>query len=110
MHSDERFTESVRMYVMYPDSYSLCATIIVCDTVKPSLRAASCCSVDVVNGAAGLFFSGLVLTSSIVNVLSLHVARNASASSFVLKRFESSVLSTLFSPSSPGSSNCAVTR
>lgn len=31
---------------------------MVCATVNPNLRAASCCKVDVVKGAAGLFFSG----------------------------------------------------
>jgi hypothetical protein len=34
-------------------SYRLCATFIARSVEKPSLRTASCCSVDVVNGAAG---------------------------------------------------------
>lgn len=41
---------------------------MVCATVKPSLRAASCCKVEVVNGAAGVFFSGRVVMSLMVNV------------------------------------------
>jgi hypothetical protein len=35
-------------------SYSCCARRIVRCAPKPSLRAASCCSVEVVNGGAGL--------------------------------------------------------
>ncbi len=31
---------------------------MVCDTVKPNLRDASCCRVEVVNGGAGDFFTG----------------------------------------------------
>ena len=50
------------MYVMRPTapspkstpSYSCCARRIVRCAPKPSLRAASCCSVEVVNGGAGL--------------------------------------------------------
>ena len=34
---------------------------------KPSLRAASCCSVEVVNGGGGFFDSGLVSTETTVN-------------------------------------------
>ena len=41
-----------------PDSYKRCAIIIVCATVYPSLRAASCCRVEVVTGAGGVFFTG----------------------------------------------------
>lgn len=58
MASDERLVESVRIYVMCPASYSFWATIMVCDTVNPSLRDASCCSVDVVKGGAGERFTG----------------------------------------------------
>ena len=36
-------------------SHNFCATCIVFFTGQPSLRAASCCSVEVVNGAAGFF-------------------------------------------------------
>ena len=45
---------------MNPDSYKRCASIMVCATVYPSLRAASCCKVDVVNGAGGVFLIGRV--------------------------------------------------
>ena len=38
---------------MCPFSYRLCATDIVCLALKRSLRAASCCSVLVVNGRGG---------------------------------------------------------
>src|SRR3989338_10794647 len=38
-------------------SYSCCATAMVWRTEKPSLRAPSCCNVDVVNGGGGVFFS-----------------------------------------------------
>ncbi len=67
------FTESVRMYVISPTvpspgmsmpSYNRCASVIVLRALNPSLRAASCCSVDVVNGGAGerlrSFFSTFV--------------------------------------------------
>ena len=39
---------------MSTPSYRRCATVIVRCALKPSLRDASCWSVDVVNGAAGL--------------------------------------------------------
>ncbi len=41
---------------------------MVCDTEKPNLRAASCCRVEVVKGAAGDFFIGRFVTSSMVKV------------------------------------------
>ena len=61
-------TESVRMYVISPTwpsgvstpSYSRWATDIVRFGLKPSLRLASCWSVEVVNGGAGLRFWVLV--------------------------------------------------
>ena len=43
---------------------------MVCATEKPSLRAASCCSVEVVKGGAGDFFTGRFVVSSIVNAAS----------------------------------------
>ena len=61
---------------------------MVCATVYPSLRAASCCKVEVVNGAAGLFFTGRVTMSSMVKDAFLQLSRNAFASSFV---FNSSI-------------------
>ena len=45
---------------MYPFSYSDCAVRMVCREPRRSLREASCCSVDVVNGDAGLRVYGLV--------------------------------------------------
>ena len=54
-------------------------------TVNPNLRAASCWRVEVVNGGAGLFFTGFLSISVIVNSLSLQDAKKASASSSVLK-------------------------
>jgi hypothetical protein len=43
--------ESVRMYVMKPFSYRRCANDMHWLELKRSLRPASCCSVDVMNGA-----------------------------------------------------------
>ncbi len=68
----EKFTESVRMYEMRPTvpsspiatpSYSFCATCMVLQVVKPSLREASCCRVEVVNGGAGRRLRSLLATS-----------------------------------------------
>src|SRR6202007_1152912 len=63
---------------------------MVCDTENPSLRAASCCSVDVVNGADGERLAGLVSKLSIVNAAALHFSKNACASCSVLKRLSNS--------------------
>ena len=41
---------------MRPDSYKRWAIIMVCATVKPRLVSRFCCSVEVVNGAAGVRF------------------------------------------------------
>ena len=41
---------------------------MVCATVYPSLRAASCCNVDVVNGAEGVFLT-FDLSRSIMKVI-----------------------------------------
>src|SRR3546814_14455366 len=46
---------------------------------KPSLRAASCCSVDVVKGGGGLRVSGLVSTLSTLNCPASTSALAASA-------------------------------
>gem|GEM_PF-5896523 len=54
--------ESVLMYVINPDSYSFCATLIVVPTENHNLRDASCCKVDVVKGADGDFFAGFATT------------------------------------------------
>src|SRR3712207_8506381 len=63
---------------------------MVCATVYPSLRAASCCRVEVVNGAGGVFFTGRVDMSSMANVAPRHASRKALASCFVLMRRASS--------------------
>ncbi len=48
---------------MATPSYSFCATCIVRLVVKPSLREASCCSVEVVNGGDGRRLRSLLTTS-----------------------------------------------
>ncbi len=63
---------------------------MVCDTEKPNLRAASCCKVDVVNGADGERFAGFVSNVSIVKEAALHFSKNAWASCSVLKRLSNS--------------------
>ena len=84
--------------------------VIVCDTENPSLRAASCCKVDVVKGTDGDFLNGLVCTSSIVNVASLHCVRKASASAFSLKRVPSSAFISMALPLASGTKKVATTR
>ena len=83
---------------------------MVCDTVNPSLRAASCCSVEVVNGGAGVRLRGFFVTSLTLNAASLQLLRNASASSCVLKRVSSSAFTSVFLPSGPMAKNMAFTR
>ena len=83
---------------------------MVCDTVKPNLRAASCCRVLVVKGAAGLFFIGLVTMSSTTNVAPLARFKKASASSRVLNRLSSSAFSSDAFPSLSVTWKSAVTR
>ena len=85
---------------MRPFSYSRWATIMVCDTLNPSFRAASCCRVEVVKGGAGERFKGFLLTLSTVNSAFLHFSRKASASSWVLNRVSSSASTSVMPPSS----------
>ena len=67
----ESATESVRIYVIRPTwpssvstpSYRRCAALMVRFGEKPSLRLASCCRLDVVNGGAGERFVFLTATS-----------------------------------------------
>ena len=59
MASFPRLTESVRMYVMSPRSYSAWASPIVRFTPNPRYVLAACCSEDVVKGAGGLVLVGL---------------------------------------------------
>gem|GEM_PF-2866031 len=78
-------------------SYNFCATCIVLATEKPSLREASCCSVDVVNGAEGVFFHGLTSILEILNVESFISFRNFSVSLGSFISFQSSALNCFFS-------------
>ncbi len=57
---------------------------MVCFTEKPSFRLASCWSVEVVNGAAGFFFPGLVSSEVILNSAPFSSVRKLCASSWVL--------------------------
>ena len=62
-------------------SYSFCATCIVRLVVKPSLREASCCSVEVVNGGDGRRLRSL-LTTSVTCSAPLAAADDARARGF----------------------------
>ena len=73
------------MYVMRPASYNRWATPIVLFTLKPSFREASCCKVEVVNGAAGFLVEGFVSTEDTVCVAPAHASKNPCASLSVLK-------------------------
>ena len=66
---------------MKPFSYRVCATRIACRDENRSLRLASCCSVDVVNGAAGRRVYGFSSTEETVYALwsSALARRRASA-------------------------------
>ena len=76
MASLERFTESVLIYVICPASYKRCAICIVIPTGKYNLRAASCCKVDVVKGAAGDFLVGFVSKSATEKAAFLFCSKN----------------------------------
>ena len=74
------------MYVMSPTwpspavstpSYSRWATLIVRFGLKPSLRLASCWSVEVVNGGAGLRFERLTATDLTTGRLARRSRRHA---------------------------------
>ena len=64
----------------------------------------------VVNGAAGVFFSGRVVMSLMVNVAALQLSSNFRASAFVLSRCASSAFISTVLPSVSGTRNTAVTR
>ena len=83
---------------------------MVCDTVKPSLRAASCCRVEVVNGGAGVRLMGFFTMVETVNLAVLHLSRKAMTSSRVVKRWSSSAFTSALRPSSPVAVNTAFTR
>ena len=82
---------------------------MVSATGKPSLRAASCCSVDVVKGGAGVRRVGRVVMEAMLKRAPRHVSRKARASSLVLKRVPSSARSWAVPPST-GTSNVPATR
>src|SRR5690606_3241897 len=84
------------MYVIFPDSYSFWAIIIVRETENPSLRLASCCSVEVVNGGEGFRLDGLVSKLSIVKTAFSQAFKKSSASAAVSNLFGSSALSSSF--------------
>src|SRR5690606_1490377 len=75
--SFERLTLSVLIYVISPASYNRCANCIVIPTGRYNLRAASCCKVDVVNGAAGLFLAGLVSRSDTLKAAPMFFCKNS---------------------------------
>ena len=66
--SCDSVTESVRIYVMKPFSYSPCAARMVWRELMPRRLPAVCCSVDVVNGGTGRRRYGLVSIDETVNV------------------------------------------
>ena len=68
-------------------------------TVNPSLRAASCCSVDVVKGGAGVRFMGFFCIWLMVKVAFLHISRNCSTSFSVFSRVDSAAFTSLCEPS-----------
>ena len=68
-------------------------------TVKPSLRAASCWRVEVVNGGAGVRFTGFLATLSTLKMAVLHFSRKTVTSSSVFKRLASWALTSVAEPS-----------
>ena len=62
------------------------ATRMVRDTENPSFREASCCRVDVVNGAAGLRLVGLVTRDFTEYSAPMQSVKKALASASVLNR------------------------
>ena len=63
---------------------------MVCDTEYPSLRAASCCKVEVVKGGAGDFFTGFFVISSMLKEAALHDSKNSMTSFLSFRRLFSS--------------------
>ena len=72
--------------------------------LKPSLELASCCKVEVVNGAAGLRVPGVFAMSETVNFAPWRLSRKARASSSVSNFWLSSALN-----SCPSTKNSATT-
>ena len=79
---------------------------MVCATVNPSLRAASCWSVEVVNGGAGVFLAGLTLMALTEKSAFLQSSRNFCAAFSSVSRLLSSVRRV----APEGVVNMAVTR
>jgi hypothetical protein len=67
------------------------------DTENHSLREASCCKVEVVNGAEGLFFQGLISKSEIEKLDDFSSSNNFCTSSGFFSAFEYSASNGLFS-------------
>ena len=79
--------------------------------MKPSLRAASCCSVEVVNGGAGMRRSGFFATELTRKVASLQLSRKASTLALcALNRVSSSAFTSVAEPSAAVRANTAATR
>src|SRR6187431_3337774 len=95
MAKSDKFTESVLIYEILPASYKRCATVMVCATEKLNFLDASCCSVDVVNGAEGDFLAGFFSRSRTKKSAPISFVKNACASSSVLNREGSSALMLL---------------
>jgi hypothetical protein len=73
------------MYVIFHDSYNFWASCIVRDTENQSFLLASCCNVDVVNGAEGVLFHGFFSTFSTLNFAFLQYSKNGITSLDLLK-------------------------
>ncbi|MNG10778.1 hypothetical protein D3C84_942690 [compost metagenome] len=69
----------IRPPVSSTPSYSFCAACMVRWAVKPSLRAASCCRVEVVKGGEGERLTGFFSIALIVKVPALMASRAAVA-------------------------------
>lgn len=72
---------------------------MVCPAVNPNLWAASCYRIEVAKGGTGVHFRGLRVMLSTVDLAFLHCPRKARASSYLLNRLSSSVLTSDVGPS-----------
>ena len=54
---------------------------MVLETENPNFKLASCCKVDVVNGAAGFLVAGFIVTASTLKFTDLQESNNAVTSS-----------------------------
>ena len=69
--------------MIFPSWYNFCAEAIVALELKPSLELASCCKVDVVNGAAGFLVPGVFEISLTTNSAGFRLFKNSLAASSV---------------------------